>query len=154
MPKMVHFGEFLKTWSLRSNSVTRQVSFNRTKIDGKCQNWKLQMRHFGWFSNNVHRLKSKGRSLGKFQVEQSQIASGQVCTTSSQAGKHSQNKHGWKEVATSVSFKIDFGVPFQLCTMYPNTCCSSLADLLTTKYLYWLERKKNNARNKMDCSVD
>ena len=34
---MVHFGEFLKTWSLRSNSVTRQVSFNRTKIGGKCQ---------------------------------------------------------------------------------------------------------------------
>ena len=38
MPKMVNFGEFLKTWSLRSNSVTRQVSFNRTKIGGKCQN--------------------------------------------------------------------------------------------------------------------
>ena len=37
MPKMVHFGEFLKTWSLRSNSVTRHVSFNRTKIGGKCQ---------------------------------------------------------------------------------------------------------------------
>ena len=35
---MDHFGEFLKTWSLRSNSVTRQVSFNRTKIGGKCQN--------------------------------------------------------------------------------------------------------------------
>ena len=36
---MVHyFGEFLKTWSLRSNSVTRQFSFNRTKIGGKCQN--------------------------------------------------------------------------------------------------------------------
>ena len=33
---MVHFGEVLKTWSLRSNSVTRQVSFNRTKIGGKC----------------------------------------------------------------------------------------------------------------------
>ena len=44
--KMVHFGEFLKTWSLRSNSVTRQVSFNRTKIGGKCQNWKIKMRHF------------------------------------------------------------------------------------------------------------
>ena len=28
---MVHFGEFLKTLSLRSSSVTRQVSFNRTK---------------------------------------------------------------------------------------------------------------------------
>ena len=26
-PKMVHFCEFLKTWSLRPNSVTRQVSF-------------------------------------------------------------------------------------------------------------------------------
>ena len=50
---MVHFGEFLKTWSLRSNSVSRQVSFNRTKIGGKCQNPKIQMRHFGWFSNTV-----------------------------------------------------------------------------------------------------
>ena len=38
MPKMVHFDEFLKTWSLRSKSVTRQVCFNRTKIGGKCQN--------------------------------------------------------------------------------------------------------------------
>ena len=38
MPKMVHFGEFWKTWSLRSNSVTRHVSFKRTKIGGKCQN--------------------------------------------------------------------------------------------------------------------
>ena len=28
-------GQFLKIWSLRSNSVTRQVSFNRTKIGGK-----------------------------------------------------------------------------------------------------------------------
>ena len=34
---MVHFGKFLKTWSLRSNSVTRQVNFNTTKISGKCQ---------------------------------------------------------------------------------------------------------------------
>ena len=30
---MVHFYEFLKTCSLRSNSVTRQVSLNRTKIE-------------------------------------------------------------------------------------------------------------------------
>ena len=28
MPKIVHFGELLKTWSWRPNSVTRQVSFN------------------------------------------------------------------------------------------------------------------------------
>ena len=47
--KMVNFGEFLKTWSLRSNSVTRQVNFNRTKIGGKCQNSKIQMRHLGNF---------------------------------------------------------------------------------------------------------
>ena len=40
MPKIVHFGEFLKTWSLRSDSVTRQVIFKRTKIGGKCQNSK------------------------------------------------------------------------------------------------------------------
>ena len=32
---MVHFDEFLKTCSLRSNSVTRQFSFNGTKIGGK-----------------------------------------------------------------------------------------------------------------------
>ena len=50
---MVQLGEFLKNWSFRSNSVTRQVSFNRTNIDGKCQNAKIQMRHFRWFSNNV-----------------------------------------------------------------------------------------------------
>ena len=46
MPNMVHFCEFLETWSLWSNSVTRQVSFNRTKIGGKCQNAKIHMRHF------------------------------------------------------------------------------------------------------------
>ena len=28
---MVHFGEFLKICSLRSNCVTRQVAFNQTK---------------------------------------------------------------------------------------------------------------------------
>ena len=36
--KEVTFVEFLKTWSLRSNSVTRQVSFKKTKIGGKRQN--------------------------------------------------------------------------------------------------------------------
>ena len=35
MIKMVHFGEFLDILSLWSNSVTRQVNFNLTKIDGK-----------------------------------------------------------------------------------------------------------------------
>ena len=53
MPIIVHFGEFLKNWSLRSNSVTRHVTFKRTKIGGKCQNQKLKMRHFESFSNIV-----------------------------------------------------------------------------------------------------
>ena len=41
MPNMVHYGEFLKSWSLRSKSGSRQVSFNRTKVGGKCQNSKV-----------------------------------------------------------------------------------------------------------------
>ena len=73
MPKMVNFGEFLKTWSLQSNNVTRQVTFNRTKINGK-----FQMRHFEKFSNIVHpansrrRRRRKGRflSLILFVVEE------------------------------------------------------------------------------------
>ena len=46
MPKIVHFGEFMKTQSLRSNSVSRQVNFERTKIGKKCQNSKSKMSHF------------------------------------------------------------------------------------------------------------
>ena len=42
MPKIVHIGEFLTTWSLQSNSVTRQVTISRTKIGGKRQNRKIQ----------------------------------------------------------------------------------------------------------------
>ena len=49
---------FLKTWNLRSNSVTQQVTFNRTKIAGKCQNSKNQKRHFESFSNTVHQFVS------------------------------------------------------------------------------------------------
>ena len=45
------FGEFLKTWNLRSNIVTRQVNFDRT--GEKCQNCKIKMRHFRWFLNIV-----------------------------------------------------------------------------------------------------
>ena len=36
--KMVHFDEILKTWSLQSNSVTRKISFNRTKNRWKMKN--------------------------------------------------------------------------------------------------------------------
>ena len=38
--KISQFGEFSKNWSLRSNSVTRQVNLNRTKIGRICQNKK------------------------------------------------------------------------------------------------------------------
>ena len=37
MPKIVHFGELLENLKLRSNSVTRQVTMNKTQIGGKCQ---------------------------------------------------------------------------------------------------------------------
>ena len=50
---MVHFGEFLKTLNLQSNSVTRQVNFNWTKMGGKCHMSKSQMRHSVEFSNTV-----------------------------------------------------------------------------------------------------
>ena len=49
MPKIVHFCEFLKISSLRSNSVTRQVTLNRTKIGGKCQNQKFKCDILGNF---------------------------------------------------------------------------------------------------------
>ena len=60
LTKKVNFGEFLKTWGLRSNSVIRQVTFNRTKIDEKlmknANKWKVHMRHFESFSNIVNVL--------------------------------------------------------------------------------------------------
>ena len=45
-------------WSiLQSNSVTNHVNFNKTKIDVKCQNSKIQMRHFEGFLKTVQWLK-------------------------------------------------------------------------------------------------
>ena len=46
----------LKIWNLWSNSVTRQVNFKNDKNWWKCRNCKIQMRHFGWFSNTVNEL--------------------------------------------------------------------------------------------------
>ena len=51
--KNCQFGEFFEKWSLLSNRVTRQISFDRSNIGGKCQNSKVEMRHFEGFSNNV-----------------------------------------------------------------------------------------------------
>ena len=46
--------QFWRVFELWSNSVTRQVNLDRTKIDGKCQSSKIQTRHFEDFSNNVY----------------------------------------------------------------------------------------------------
>ena len=64
------FGEFLENWSLRSNSVTRQVNFNQTKIGEKCQCLKIQMRHFGWFSNTVYKYQVFPKNWFDFFLEQ------------------------------------------------------------------------------------
>ena len=48
------FGDFLKDWSLWTNSVTRLVNFRRTKIDVKCQSSQIEMRHFRCFSNRSY----------------------------------------------------------------------------------------------------
>ena len=57
------FGEFLKNWRFRSNNVTRQVNFDRTKIDGKCHNWIFKMRLFCWFSNTVEVLENHWKTI-------------------------------------------------------------------------------------------
>ena len=76
MPKMVvNFNEFLKTWSLQSNSVTRQINFNKTKIRGKWQNSKIQMRHLCWFSNFVcvwNSFEKGSKGLFKFYIKRYQ----------------------------------------------------------------------------------
>ena len=72
MTKIVHFGEFLKIWSLLSNSVTRQVTYNRTTIgeNDKIEKsnatfWvifkqfvqfytKIKWDFFLWISSNIH----------------------------------------------------------------------------------------------------
>ena len=49
MPKIVHFDEILKAWSLWSNSVTRHAIFNRPKTGEKCHNSEIQIQHFWQF---------------------------------------------------------------------------------------------------------
>ena len=47
----------------KTKACGQTVSFNRTKIGGKCQNSKNQMRHFGRFSNNVSKAKGGTSTL-------------------------------------------------------------------------------------------
>ena len=70
-------GDFSKTLSLLSNSVTRQFTIKRTKIGGKCQKWSIwrvfknlkfefNSRRNGEKSQNLK--KSKCDILGDFQT--------------------------------------------------------------------------------------
>ena len=54
MPRMVHFGELLKSITLRSNSVTRQVSFDRRQK--LVENAKIQMRHYEYHFQTVQKV--------------------------------------------------------------------------------------------------
>ena len=54
MPKIGQFGEFLKNWSLQSNSVTRQVNFDRTKISENANVKKLKCDIFDNFKQCEH----------------------------------------------------------------------------------------------------
>ena len=47
MPKTVHFGEFFKTWNLRSSSGTRQVIFSQKFVNNaKLEKFKCDIRYF------------------------------------------------------------------------------------------------------------
>ena len=74
---MVDFGEFLKTWNLRSNSVTRQVTFDWKKIGEKCQNGKIEnatfsviIKHFGnvSFEGNIWIFPPKLAKIVNFPI--------------------------------------------------------------------------------------
>ena len=71
---MVHFGEFLETWSLWSNSVTRQDTFNRTKIGGNAKIKKLKcdiLSNFQMWCKENRPLKNHSFSIvWQFQKDQ------------------------------------------------------------------------------------
>ena len=74
MPKIVNFGEFLKYWSFRSNSVTRQVNFSYGKNWWKCLNSKTQMRQLSNFQTIwVHENKQKVSFDDNFWRENSNV---------------------------------------------------------------------------------
>ena len=50
--------KLVKNLNWRTNSVTRQVNLDRTKINGNTKNSKIQMRDFELFPNNVTMLEN------------------------------------------------------------------------------------------------
>ena len=89
------FGQFLKTWSLLSNSVTSQ--FYKDKYWWKCQNWKVQMRLFRVilkqcevFQPRNHWRKNLARMRSK--RENALItATKQLCVVTFELSEHSRN---------------------------------------------------------------
>ena len=69
MLKMVYYGELSKTWSMQSNSVTRQVTFNWTKNGGKCKNWKFKCDFLGDFQTLWNSLLFKYSKILDFHRE-------------------------------------------------------------------------------------
>ena len=53
MPKLVYFGEFWQADDCCQTVIPDRSNFNKIKIDEKCQNWKILIRHFESFWNNV-----------------------------------------------------------------------------------------------------
>ena len=57
MPKLVNLDEFWKPEAWSQTVLPGRSFLIEQKIGGKCQNWKIQMRHFESFSNIVPVIK-------------------------------------------------------------------------------------------------
>ena len=80
--KNYQFGEFLKTWSLRSNSVTRQITFNRTKISRNAT-FSSNMNHMLWtvLFWNLYLVDSNSAIFGDFQSKTESIRKCEIFST-------------------------------------------------------------------------
>ena len=101
LPKMVNFGDFWKTRSLRSNSVTRQINFNQTKISRKCHNSKIEMRLFWWFSNTVRWGENFVKNSQKWNCEMIFVKNSQ-----NETAKRFSSKIRKKGIAKRLPWKI------------------------------------------------
>ena len=71
MPKMVNFGKFLKSWSLRSYSVTRQVIFIRTKI-GENAKIRNENEKF-WMNKSLSKMVNFGKFLKTWSLRSNSV---------------------------------------------------------------------------------
>ena len=64
---MLNLASFWKPEACGQTELPDRSVFNRSKIGGKCQNWKIQMRHFGWFSNIVLTTAGKAKMMPSYE---------------------------------------------------------------------------------------